>query len=141
MPRCVRRRMSTRLHVMRLALIGNSTRPLSNWCAVELAWMVLTAWRRSSGRGSAVRVWSPTRMVIECAVGAAPILRGLFGRRTASGRRSGRTDGSARLKSRNPVCVELIGLSTVPDHQLPIRRNVQTEIVEHLCCGAERICR
>jgi hypothetical protein len=27
MPRCVRRRMSTRLHVMRLALMGNSTDP------------------------------------------------------------------------------------------------------------------
>ena len=42
--------------------------------------------------------------------------------RRLAGRRSGRTDGSVRLKSRNPVCVDLIGLSTVPDHQLPIRR-------------------
>jgi hypothetical protein len=46
-----------------------------------------------------------------------------------------------RLKSHNPVCVELIGLSTVPDHQLPIRRNIKTEIVEHLLCSAGRICR
>jgi hypothetical protein len=53
--------------------------------------------------------------------------------RRLAGRRSGRTDGSVRLKSRNPVCVELIGLSTVPDHQSPIRRNIKTEIVEHLC--------
>ena len=58
-----------------------------------------------------------------------------------AGRRSGRTDGSVRLKSRNPVCVELIGLSTVPDHQLPIRRNIKTEIVEHLLCSVRRICR
>jgi hypothetical protein len=49
--------------------------------------------------------------------------------------------GSVRLESRNPVCVELIGLSTVPDHQLPIRRNIKTEIVEHLLCSAGRICR
>ena len=55
--------------------------------------------------------------------------------------RSGRTDRSVRLKSRNPVCVELIGLSTVPDHQLPIRRNIKTEIVEHLLCSAGGICR
>jgi hypothetical protein len=61
--------------------------------------------------------------------------------RRLAGRRSGRTDGSVRLKSRNPVCVELIGLSTVPDHQLPIRRNIKTEIVEHLLCSAGRICR
>ena len=52
--------------------------------------------------------------------------------RRLAGRRSGRTDCSVRLKSRNPVCVELIGLSTVPDDQLPIRRNIKTEIVEHL---------
>jgi hypothetical protein len=29
---------------------------------------------------------------------------------------------------------------TVPDHQLPIRRNIKTEIVEHLLCSAGRIC-
>ena len=55
--------------------------------------------------------------------------------RRLAGRRSGGTDGSVRLKSRNPVCVELIGLSTVPGHQLPIRWNIKTEIVEHLLCS------
>jgi hypothetical protein len=50
-------------------------------------------------------------------------------------------DLDLRLKSRYPVCVELIGLPTVPDHQLPIRRNIQTEMVEHLLCSAGRICR
>jgi hypothetical protein len=30
----------------------------------------------------------------------------------------------------------LIGLSTVPDHQLPARPNVKAEIVERVVCGA-----
>jgi hypothetical protein len=45
-------------------------------------------------------------------------------------------DGLASPESRSPVGVDLIGLSTVPDHQLPPRQNMKAEIVEHFVCSA-----
>ena len=41
---------------------------------------------------------------------------------------------------RGPVGIDRIGLSPVSDHQVPIGRNTEAEMVEHSVGRAQRVC-
>lgn len=49
---------------------------------------------------------------------------------------TGRSGDSVSFESRSPVGIDVIGLLTVADHQVPVRRDLEPEMVEHIVCDA-----